>query len=355
MKNMRMILAAGSVSFLGLALTAIAWSEPSAYKIYGKAVSLAELEEADPATFYELAKKKYDQVEQAARSAYVEAFWQKEAKLRGVTVEKYRSEYFAKNVNISDREVKDTLDRFKDHPRLSKLSKKEQESQVREYLEDKERRELVEAIVGQGIKSGNLVVEYPRPKEPRYHVAVTSDDVHRYGAEPVDNKPVKCREENCEITVVEFSEFQCPFCKRILPDAKRVLKTYAGRIRWIVKDFPLSFHDRARPAAVASRCAGFQGKYWMMYEKLFEDQAKLKDADFVSHAKSIGLDMAKFNSCLKEEKAGRIVDSNFEAGVKVGVNGTPAFFINGRRLSGAIPYSEFQRIIEEELAQKGKS
>lgn len=328
----------------------------TAYKVYGKETALEDVIKSDQATFYELEKKKYDRIEAAARQAYVEAFWEKQAKSRGISVDKYRDEYFSKNVKISNKEVADTLDKFKDHPRLSKLPKAEQEQQVRDYLEDRERRELIESVISQGLKSGELVVLYPQPEEPLFHVEITSDDVVRYSTEAEDNKPVGCKGEECPITVVEFSEYQCPFCARVIPDTRQVLNTYKGKVRWIVKDFPLSFHDRARPAAITAKCAAFQGKYWKMYDKLFANQTKLSDSDLAGYAEQVGLDMDKYRNCTKDSaKAEALIDKNFQLGVQVGVSGTPAYFINGRRLSGALPFAEFQRIIEEELAKKGKS
>jgi protein-disulfide isomerase len=130
---------------------------------------------------------------------------------------------------------------------------------------------------------------------------------------------------------------------------------YSGKVRWIVRDFPLSFHDRARPAAIAAKCAQNQGKYWEMYAALFDNQRDLSDKAFEDSAKKIKLDMDKWKQCVSSPAAvTALIDENFESGQKFGVTGTPAFFINGRRLSGALPYEKFKEIFDDELAKRGR-
>ena len=164
-----------------------------------------------------------------------------------------------------------------------------------------------------------------------------------------------CAGEACPITVVEFSEFQCPFCERVLPAVRQLLNDYKGKVRWIVRDFPLGFHKRARPAAVAARCAKQQGKYWEMYEELFKNQRSLEDEDLKKYAKNVGLNLDKFLKCFgNPEDQLKVIEKNFRSGEELGVTGTPAFFINGRRIAGALPYDEFKRIFEEELQNLGK-
>ena len=154
---------------------------------------------------------------------------------------------------------------------------------------------------------------------------------------------------------MEYSEFQCPFCSKVVPDTKRILAEYKGKIRWIVRDFPLSFHDRAKPAAIAAKCAAEQGKYWNMYSQLFDNQRNLGDSDLKSYADKIGLDKGKYDQCVANPGPMEAkIEKNMQTGMALGVSGTPAFFINGRRLSGAMPYSEFKRIIDDELSGKKK-
>lgn len=321
-----------------------------AFKIGKKVYSMDEVRQENRAKFYELEKQMFDIVDGYARTKYLENYWEKLAKKSGKSAEEEQAAYFEKNVKVSDKEVKETLEKFKNNPRLSAMSKEDQQKSVRQYLAQRAEAELVQGILSAGLKKGEFAILKKQPQEPVYSVSVTKDDQVRYGPNNTDTKPMGCEGEKCPITVVEYSEFQCPFCSKALPDIEKVLKTYKGKIRWVIRDFPLSFHDRARPAAVAAHCAGKQGKYWHMYHELFDNQRKLADTDFKGYAKNIGLDTKKFDECYSNPKEIQaLIDKNFQSGVSLGVSGTPAFFINGRRLSGALPFAEFQRVIEDEL------
>jgi protein-disulfide isomerase len=131
-----------------------------------------------------------------------------------------------------------------------------------------------------------------------------------------------------------------------------VLQTYGDRIHFVYRHFPLANHPNAHPAAEASQCAAEQGKFWPYHDKLFANPSKLSDADLKAHAAEIGADTAKFNACVDSHKYRSLVDADARAGEEAGVNGTPAFFINGRMISGAQPFSEFKRVIDEELELK---
>jgi protein-disulfide isomerase len=157
---------------------------------------------------------------------------------------------------------------------------------------------------------------------------------------------------NAPIEIVEFSDFECPFCLRADPTVRQVLSTYGDKIRLVYRHYPLPNHPNARPAAEASACAGDQGKFWAFHDRLFSSKARLGDADLKQHAAEIGLDTAKFNACLDGRTHKGRVDEDMRAAEEAGVNGTPAFFINGRSLSGAQPFEAFKRIIDEELELK---
>jgi protein-disulfide isomerase len=154
------------------------------------------------------------------------------------------------------------------------------------------------------------------------------------------------------VTLVEFSDFQCPFCQRVEPTLKRLRETYGDKLRIVWKDFPLTqIHPQAFKAGEAGHCAGEQGKYWEYHDRLFENQQSLQPADLKKHAADQGLDAAKFAACLDSSKYGERVRDGVSAGTLLGVNSTPTIFVNGRRLSGAQPYDVFVAVIDEELAR----
>lgn len=345
---------AGFVSMLSLNVQA---SSDSAFKVYDKVISVEELMKQEQDKFYRLEKEKFQLIEGMAKSAFLEAYWAKQGKEKGISAEKARDQYMEQHVKFTEKEVKETLDKYKSHPKLKEMPAKEQEDQIKNLLKMRGEQQITQAILDEGIKSGQLKILATRPQEPIYDIKVTKDDHVRFGPADADVKPVAkgCKGDDCLITVVEYSEFQCPFCSRVIPAVKQLLDEYKGKIRWIVRDFPLNFHDRARPAAIAAKCAAFQGdqKYWEMYEILFKNQHNLGDADITKYATEIKLDAKKFKACQADsKKAEALIDANMNSGVAVGVTGTPAFFINGRRLSGALPYEEFKRVIEEELIKK---
>jgi protein-disulfide isomerase len=157
---------------------------------------------------------------------------------------------------------------------------------------------------------------------------------------------------NAPVTIVEFSDFECPYCVKAEATVKEVLAKYPGKIRLVYRDYPLPMHAKAPKAAEAAHCAGDQGKYWEMHGKLFASPQKLDLPDLKAHAREIGVDGGKFDQCLDSGEKAKVVDMHKKAGDEAGVSGTPAFFINGRPLSGAQPLEAFTAVIDQEL--KGK-
>jgi len=157
---------------------------------------------------------------------------------------------------------------------------------------------------------------------------------------------------NAPIVMIEFSDFQCPFCQRAEPTVEQVLKTYGNKIRFVYRHFPLPNHPNARPAAEAAACAEEQGRFWQYHKELFGNSSKLSNDDLKSYAGRAGLDQKRFADCLDSGKLKARVDADIEEAEAAGVSGTPAFFINGRPLDGAQPFSAFKQIIDEELSNK---
>ena len=156
------------------------------------------------------------------------------------------------------------------------------------------------------------------------------------------------------VTIVEFSDFQCPFCKSAESTLTEVLKKYSGRVKLAYLDFPLSeIHPKAQTAAEAARCAGEQGKFWEYHDALYADQSKLESAELLNRAVALNLDAKSFQSCLDSGKFKSKIQADMEQGNKVGVAGTPGFFVNGVFLSGAQPQAEFEKVIDNQLALLG--
>ena len=154
------------------------------------------------------------------------------------------------------------------------------------------------------------------------------------------------------IMIVEFSDYQCPYCHQVEPTVKEVLTKYGDKVSLSYRDFPLtSIHSQAQIAAVASHCALEQGKFWEYHDQLFSASNLDKDT-LIEHARNLKLDDKQFGSCLTSEKYKAEIDKDLQDGRKAGVSGTPGFFINGIALSGAQGQDAFTRVIDEELARK---
>ena len=166
--------------------------------------------------------------------------------------------------------------------------------------------------------------------------------------------PVKGN-ENAKVTIVEFSDFECPFCGKFYQDAyPQIVKEYidTGKAKLYYRHYPLSFHPRAVPLALASECANDQNAFWKMHDKIFDNTATVStstDETIKQWATELGLDMNTFNNCFDNKTHQSKVDGDFADGGAVGVSGTPTFYINGKQLVGAQPFAAFKAIIDEEL------
>ena len=154
------------------------------------------------------------------------------------------------------------------------------------------------------------------------------------------------------VTMVKFEDFHCPFCKKVQPTVAQVLSKYGNKVRLVHRDFPIdSIHPVARKAHEAARCANEQGKFWQYHDVLYANAPKADAADLKSYAKEVGLDVQAFEKCLASGKFQDVVQKDVDEGARLGVTGTPSFFINGRLLSGAQPLEAFVGIIDAEISQ----
>jgi len=158
--------------------------------------------------------------------------------------------------------------------------------------------------------------------------------------------------ESAKVTIVEWADFQCPFCVRVNPTIDQIAKEYGDKVRFAFKHLPLSMHKKARAAHQAAEAAHRQGKFWEMHDLIFASPKDLSPETYLRYANEIGLDIDRYNSDFASTPVRKVIDDDLAMASKLGVSGTPSFFINGRFLSGAQPYGSFARVIDEELAKK---
>jgi len=192
------------------------------------------------------------------------------------------------------------------------------------------------------------------------YVQKQQDTAQAAQAPPVPTEPIDVStdddamkgDKDAPVTIIEFSEYQCPYCKRYVDQTLgQIQEKYidTGKVKYVFRDFPLDFHQNAKPAAMAAECVKAEGgddAYWEYHDTLFENQQAISPDDLKGYASDMGYDIA---DCLDNEEYADEVDADTEEGKSYGVRGTPAFFINGRFLSGAQPFAAFEKLIEEEL------
>lgn len=154
------------------------------------------------------------------------------------------------------------------------------------------------------------------------------------------------------VTIVEFSDFQCPYCSSFHPVLQQILDNHSTNVRWVYKHFPLDQkHFQARPAAEASECADEQGKFWEFAAGLFENQSRLAPGFYKELAQNLGLNVNQFENCFSQRKYKDKVEADYQEGIRAGVRGTPASFINGEMVSGAVPYETLKAAVERALSK----
>src|SRR6188768_666243 len=159
---------------------------------------------------------------------------------------------------------------------------------------------------------------------------------------------------NAKVNIVTFSDFQCPFCSRVVPTMAQIEKEYGDKVKVIFRHNPLPFHADAPLAAEAAIAAEAQGKFWEMHDKLFANQQNLKRPDLEKYAQELGLDMGKFKAALDSGAGKARIQADMALAKQVGANGTPNFYIDGRNVFGAVPFEEFKKVIDDDLQRADK-
>jgi protein-disulfide isomerase len=182
-------------------------------------------------------------------------------------------------------------------------------------------------------------------------VAAGTDPVRRVNVSTDDDPSIG--PDNAQVTIIEFSDFQCPYCQVWYKQVyQQLLASYPNKIRFVYRDLPLPMHPEAVPAAEAAECAGVQGAYWKYHDALFEQQYGLNRAAYEHYATDLGLDIKAFTACLDSHRFQAEIQADASDAARVGITGTPSFVVNGRLLVGALPFSDFKVVIDEELAAK---
>ncbi len=308
-------------------------SEPLAI-VDGKAITEDDL--GIQSELLQLEQQRYDITNRALQNAIAEKLLEGEAARRGITLAALLDEEI--NSKVADP-TSDEVEAFYE----------QQKQRIRRPLEDV-RPQIAEAL--KSIKAGAVQDEFVANLREKSDVEVRLEPLRV----PVELADTPQRgPADAPVTIVEFSDFQCPFCKRAQPVIKQLRERYPTQVSWRFKDLPLnSIHPAAQAAAEAARCAGEQGKFWEYRDALFE-AGQITEDMHKGLAESLGLDSAPFQECLQSNKYSEAVQADSLEAQKLGISGTPTFVVNGIVLAGAQPYEEFTRVIEDELRRKNVS
>jgi protein-disulfide isomerase len=299
-------------------------------KIGGKPITLGEVDQAAAADLYEARQKALDHL-------INERVLEPAAKRAGKSVTDMLADLVqAKVPDVSEREARDFYEKNKD--RLPERLKSKTFDDLKETLIAGLTNEKRQAAVGD-------VMEDLR-KQAGVEVILEPPHLDVAAVGPVRGA------QAAAVTIIEFSDFQCPYCARARDVMNQVLKAYPGKVRLVYRDYPLPFHEHAEKAAEAGRCADEQHKFWPLHDWMFDHQDALSVEDLEGAAKKLGLDGKKLHQCLSSGKYATQVADSVDAGEKLGVHGTPAFFVNGVFVNGALPFDTFRKEIDRALAKR---
>jgi protein-disulfide isomerase len=314
-----------------------------AARVGDRAITVKELDERwqkeEPAQKAQAEQAIYDGRKTALDAIIADMLIAQAAKAKNVTPEAFVQAELAKRVKpVNDTDVRNFY--VQNSERMQGRTFEQMSTAIQHYLEEQGQSAAKEDLIAELKKSGPAI--RVAMDAPRTTITVNPDD-------PSQGKA------DAPVTVVEFSDFQCPFCQRVMPTLKELRSKYGDKMRLVWKDFPLTqIHPQAFVAAQAGNCAREQGKFWEYHDKLFGNQQALQPANLKQYAADVGLDTMKFNQCLDSAKYEARVQDALGVGGRLGIGSTPTVFVNGRMINGAQPMEVFQSVIDEELARGGK-
>ncbi len=301
----------------------------------GGTITASELDAEAHSSLVPLLQQIYDIKQSTLRDMVYRRMLATEAKSQGITAEElYKREVTDKVQAPSDAEVSAMVARYR-----GQLAKDDDQArkQVEDVLRQRQLKSVEEQFKDRLVAESGLKIKL---EPPRVDVPIDADDP---STGPAD----------APVTMIEFADYQCPFCTRAQETVKKVREVYGDKVRLVVKQLPLPMHQQARQAAEAALCAQAQGKFWEMHDWLFAHHDQLAVDKLKAGAAGLGLDAEKFDTCMDSHQEAARIDADLAQAAAVGANATPTFFVNGRLVRGAQPFDAVAAIINDELARKG--
>lgn len=255
----------------------------------------------------------YGQEKQLIEMVVVEQLVEAEAKKSNLSADEYMKQKVGEPKPTEEEIEKFYKERVAGSPGAGDLAS--MKPRIEQFLQGEKAREAISAEITRLKEAAGLKLSLPEPSGLKVKFDLAG-------------KPTK-GPENAKVHIVEFSDFECPYCSRAVEPIEALLKAFPNDVKITFMNFPLSFHARAMPSAIAAACAGQQGKFWEMHDKLFGNQAKLDEETFNSYATELGLKDEAFKACLKDPKTQETIAAEMKQGQSAGVGGTPSFYLNG--------------------------
>lgn len=299
-------------------------------------ITEAELYKGIESDLYEAEQKifdiKFNKLNQLLITKLIEA----DKNSKELTQDQYFEKYIVSSIKIGEKEINDFI--------LERKIPKEQinddvKKKIVQFLTMQQKEKAVQTWIGTKTKATGIEIFLQKPKRPTFDVSV--GNAPTFGS------------KTAKVTIVEFSDFQCPYCAQGSKVLKGLKEKYGNKIQVAFKQFPLPFHTQAKKAALASMCIFEQSAdlFWKMHDEMFAHQDKLNINDLKELAKKLGAKSDQFDKCLDENKYMDHIDKDIAEGKEIGVKSTPTFFVNGQLVAGALPVEMFSEIIDEELAK----
>ena len=333
-KVLARILGFAAIVLVVLSTPPRAIAEPLA-EVNGEAITSEDVDKAIRPQLSKLEEQIYNLKRQRVEALVRDRLLAQEAKRRGISVQALLDREVTSKVGlVTEEEIEQFYQANKSRVTGTEAEARER---IRTALQGQKLGVKREEFVGALRSKAKVVMHLQAPPVVRAEVGV-------------DGAPTK-GSAKAPVTIVEFSDYLCPFCKRAQPTLSAIEKRYGDKVRFVFRDYPIEqLHPGATKAAEAARCATEQGKFWPYHDVLFQ-KSRTTAQDLKTYAGEVGLDVARFDACFTSGKHAPAVRKDIQDGSRLGVTGTPAFFVNGRMLPGAQPVEAFTQIIDDELSR----
>ena len=333
-------------------------STEGAYSLNGTTVSVKDLRDRHPREFYNVDRQTYQIIRDAAIEDYADHFFADIAKAKNISKDSARDAYLKEHAKVTAEQIEASVESLPKNPPFDKMSYPQKVHYTRRNLENSKRAQALQTIAMTAIVEKKLIITSVEPQEPRIDVKINAQDAVRYASTNRNSKktlpePGQCVEEQCPITVVEYTNLACATCTQSHGMSEQILAAFKGKIRWVGRTAPSNGGPTTSPdACYAALCARDQGHYWELYDYAFSGTKESGKRDWFQIATELKLDQATFKSCMADaERLEKILDDEYPESGQWGAIQIPTYYVNGLKVVGSPPFETFSQIISNDLSK----